>query len=214
MKRVLFAITLALAMQISCSKQSTDKRPASKANLSEVVVSRSAASDSTLRNKGQVGYISGLDYDPPTKESIKRWKKKVLEEGDNYSYDQLSMYYFDKKDVVKKGIPLKYIEAMIRKRHKSQNYLYKSEYFYYLDNSNIVNKKRLMVKSIKYLKDIISSKDVDEITVTRAKDDLANVYREGIYVKRDTVIANYLYRNSDKNTNLDSIIKARNYKEW
>lgn len=213
MKRILFAITLALAMQISCSKQSTDKRPASKANLSEVVVSRSAASDSIPRNKGQVEYISGIDYDPPTRESIKRWKKKVLEEGDSYSYDQLSMYYFDEKNVIKKGIPLKYIEAMIRKRHEPLDIPYKVEYFDYVYKSEVRNKAQLMTKAIKLMKGIARYETKYDINILNAKVNLSRVYREGIYVKRDTVIANYLYRNSDKNTNLDSIIKARNYRE-
>lgn len=207
-------IALLLLLPVSCNKGKTARVISKTNDPTFIKETERAESDTASKAKNDISYISGLDYDPPTEEKLKKWKKKVLEEADGYSYDKLMMIYFNINDNKKNGIPIKYIEAMINKGSPTQRIRYKVDYFDYVYRSEIPNKRQLMKKAIKYMKEAAKCETTYDINILNAKINLSKVYREGIYVKRDTVIADYLYDNSDKITDLDSIIKVRNYKEW
>ncbi|MDR0232144.1 MAG: hypothetical protein LBI82_08510 [Dysgonamonadaceae bacterium] len=141
---------------------------------------------------------------PKDEATLKMWQQKVLKDADKYFYKQLLFYYSDNPHLQDEMI--KYSEAMI-KRHK-ENGIYILDYYDYVKDSKSTQKNKLMIRAINSLKELLKRNDEVDITLVEVGVTLSELYREGIYVKRDTVIADYLYAGG---RNLDSIIQVRKY---
>lgn len=142
---------------------------------------------------------SDLRENPPSEITLKRWKEKVKKEADDYYYTQLIFYYSENPQLIDEMI--EYSEIMINKSKK--NAVYIIDYYDYVKNSNSQQKDKLMVKAIEYLEKLLKT---EGYTAFQAKVRLSELYREGIYVKKDTIVANYLKNGGIR---LDSIIQAR-----
>lgn len=125
---------------------------------------------------------------PGNNATLEMWKEKVRKEGDPYYYEQLIEYYYEHRDLQDEMVRL--TEIMI-KHHKNAGG-YASLYYSFIKDCNLKNKKLLMKKAITYLKEIDRSKsNCDPLTRLGVRADLAEIYREGIYVKKDTIKAKY-----------------------
>ncbi len=137
---------------------------------------------------------------PKDEAALKEWQRKVVEEADEFYYDRLASYYANNPHLQDEMI--KYSEIMIKKTQRNGTFIL---FFYdYVEQSTSLKKDRLMARAIKYLNDL--SKQNEGILTLMARSRLSQLYREGIYLPKDTVIAEYLYKGGG---NLDSIIQTR-----
>jgi len=143
--------------------------------------------------------ISFSYRNPKDKATLKEWQQLVVEKGSEYFYDHLSNYYSENPHLQDEMI--KYSEIMITKYKKSDGYI--TDFYDYVKDSKSAQKGKLMIRAIKYLKESLKN---GEDPLGNVGDRLSELYREGIYVKKDTVIADYLYSGG---RNLDSIIQVR-----
>ncbi|MEA4917663.1 hypothetical protein [Proteiniphilum sp.] len=152
--------------------------------------------------------ISGVGepYYPKTEEALKRCQRRVREEGDAISYDGLVSYYAENPHLEDEMIG--YTEIMIKKKERNEPYI--MYYYEYVEQSKSENKTELMKRAIKYMKEMLKREEKlenkNEGFFYLARKVLSNIYREGTYVPRDTVIAEYLDAGGN---NLDSIIRVR-----
>ena len=167
------------------------------------------AVDSVLEKEEEEaeGHISGGEepYYPETEEALKRCQRRVREEGDMICYDGLVIYYIKNPHLEDEMIG--YSEIMIKKKKRNEPYI--MEYYEYIKKSKIENKNELMNRAIKYMKEMLKRKEElgeGDFYYILTRSVLSDIYREGIYVPRDTVIAEYLDVGGN---NLDSIIRAR-----
>lgn len=198
-----------LLMTGACDKKQAVQK-VSKIDSNQAKASELSETGTVQKNKND----TVREYNPSNEENLKWCIKKVINEADPYYYTRIDDYYCNATNFQKKGLAkkmIKYTEIMIR--YHKRNESYKLLYYFYVKEADLPNKKQLMKTAIKYLKEVAKDKTNSIINISNAMVDLSEIYREGTYVKRDTVMANYLYNNSDKATNLDSLIKARNYKE-
>jgi len=132
--------------------------------------------------------------------TLEEWKKNVREHSDVDCYMQLIIYYSEYPNDQDEMIEL--AEIMIKTKDKNEPYIL--DYYDYVKRSKKSNKIQLINRAIKYLKTISSRND--DIFSVQARSSLSELFNEGIWVKRDTIIADYLYNGGLK---LDSIIQAR-----
>lgn len=157
---------------------------------------------------------------PKNEAELDEWKRKVCEEGDTLYFEKLSLCNMYNEGLRKEGYKgydisndqmRVFADAMISKhtynQHKSTNYKY--QYMIYPEFSESV-KKEDIEKAMKYANDILKSvKDVKLITM-QAREFISKVYKEGIYVNKDIVIADYFDKGG---RNLDSIVQVRQLKK-
>ncbi len=137
---------------------------------------------------------------PVDEATLRRWQQKVIKEADSHYYYQLASYYADNPHLQDEMI--KYSEVMIKKTQQNGTFVL---FFYdYVEQSTSPKKGQLMARAIKYLNGL--SKEDEDLLTLMARGRLSQLYREGIYLPKDTVIAEYLYKGGG---NLDSIIQAR-----
>ena len=168
------------------------------------------AVDSVLEKEEEEaeGHISGGEepYYPETEEALKRCQRRVREEGDAISYWGLTVYYADNPHLEDEMIG--YTEIMIKKKERNESYI--MYYYEYVEQSKSENKTELMKRAIKYMKEMLKREEKlenkNEGFFYLARKVLSNIYREGTYVPKDTVIAEYLDAGGN---NLDSIIRIR-----
>ncbi|MEA4918734.1 hypothetical protein [Proteiniphilum sp.] len=172
------------------------------------------AVDSVLEKEEEEaeGHISGGEepYYPKTEEALKRCQRRVREEGDAISYWGLEVYY--EKNPHLENEMIGYTEIMIKKKKRNEPYI--MNYYEYIKKSNSGKKNELMNRAIKYMKEMLKREEELEgegdfyYILTRYV--LSNIYKEGTYVPRDTVIAEYLDAGGN---NLDSIIRVRQVRQ-
>ncbi len=138
--------------------------------------------------------------DPPNEANVKRWKKRIKEAPHSDYYFKLAGYYSDNPHLQDEMI--EYVEIMVK--HAYHKDMYKADLYEYVKDCKLPKKRQLMAKAIRYLKSVLKSDD--PFSVIAARKSLAELYREGIYIPKDTVIAEYL---ENKGINLDSIIQTR-----
>jgi hypothetical protein len=190
-----------IAIFLSCNRNrgATALQPVDECNLKTNSI-RVSILDSC--KKGNTPSISpDLNYAKPKNDSILReWQKKVYDDGDEYYYDQL-VYYYDEHSELRDEM-IKYTEIMINK--VDNNDLYILSYYKYVVESKHSDKVVLMKKIIKYLWSLLKSKN--RYVNFQARNFLSEIYKDGIYVEKDSIIAKYL---EDGGCNLDSIIRTR-----
>lgn len=131
---------------------------------------------------------------------LQKWKDEVSKNGNEYFYNQLFLYYGDHPD--KEEEMIYYTQIMIDKSKRKESFMLL--YYIYVEASRSPSKNKLMTKAINYLN--ILAKQEDDLESVQARPILANIFREGVYVNRDTIIANYLDKGG---RNMDSIFHAR-----
>lgn len=160
--------------------------------------------DTSYLDEGVHRTISaGTQVDSVSDDTLREWQRKVREEGDYNAYQKLFFYYgdllIDRQDEM-----IEYSEYMINKQEDNDEYKYL--FYFYVKNCNKLKNKKLREKSIQYLKDIASKEDGIASYGFDGRIALIHLYEGGIYVRRDTVISNYLEKGG---RNIDSIFHAR-----
>ncbi|MEA4919278.1 hypothetical protein [Proteiniphilum sp.] len=199
MKRIAILLSFFIVF-ISCANKVKEEEKVEETENQQVAV------DTVSEEKYQ--QISGGEepYYPKTEEALKRCQKRVREEGDAISYWGLEVYYGKNPHLENEMIG--YTEIMIKKKERNEPYI--MNYYEYVKRSKSENKTELMKRAIKYMKDMLKREEKLEnesdfyYFLTRSV--LSDIYREGTYVPRDTVIAEYLDAGGN---NLDSIIRVR-----
>lgn len=187
MKKIIFVSILFVVL--SCSNST--KRGKNPSPTSDGPDKMELKRDSAQR---EISVSPDLNFGyPGNNATLEMWKEKVRKEGDPYYYEQLDNYYSEHKDSQNEII--KFTEIMINKHRNNKIYLY--DFFIHVKGSNSKNKAKLMQKAIGYLKRITSGNDIMSI---QAKYELAQIYREGIYVKKDTIKAEYYEKLLKKNS--------------
>ncbi len=139
------------------------------------------------------------------KEELDNWKMEVRDNGSEYYYNLLVSYYDEQPKLSDELVEL--IEIMITRHNDKSEY--RLDYYCTVSKNEVKNKKVIMKKAINYLEQIIQMEGAKSFHSVQARNELSDIYRKGIYVKQDTILANYL---ESGGCNLDSIKHARNFK--
>ena len=168
--------------------------------IADTVPALSAVDEAALEEMRQLQELIAESHKPVSEADLKEWKKWVREKASIYHYNLLENYFAnhpDPHDEMLEYTPIIIDEHGIGGAPSLA-------YYSYVEESNSPDKDKLMVKAIGYLEEL--AKEEDDITTVQARGFLARVYRDGVYVPRDTVIADYF---GSGGRNVDSIKQAR-----
>ncbi len=194
-----YLLTFLVALTFSCANNA--KKVENEKCSENVSLLKDASKEKKDSSVIRYSFTPDINNGNPVDEAtLRRWQQKVIEEADAYYYDQLASYYINNPHLQDEMI--KYSEIMVRRKNPNDTYIL--EFYKYVKQSKTPRKEKLMIKVIKRLKDLSERDEVFFSLMARSK--LSELYREGIYLPKDTVIAEYLYKGGG---NLDSIIQVR-----